>query len=140
MKLHLIAAVSALAQAAIPASGSAVELKTATVVREMQASERLIATAVRVGDYVELRRQGVDLMRLFGDISEHEDQAARYHCTTALQHLRNLADDLSYPAEARRVIAAERSQHSFVEHMSSCEVEAGLKPTAEPNLRDGPLR
>lgn len=120
---------------ALTSPALAVDLKTRSVVKDLQYAEQLVAAAAERQDIGELRRQSTRLLAIADRIPPEEADEVRSVCSMAAGNLRVLADDLSDPTSARKAVIVRRTRGLYLETMGFCEKEAGLVPPPAPNLR-----
>lgn len=116
-------------------SASASELATQLMVRDLQRAEQVVAAAESSQDFPEMKKQADRLLGFAARMPDKEDIGTRGACGAAVQSLRNLADDLSEPKSARKIVSSTRERKTFLEYMPMCEEDVGLQPPATPNLR-----
>ena len=93
-----------------------------SLVGRLQDSERLLAAAIETNDVTELKREGLRLSKIGGEIASLKS----VECSQAAGALMSLTSDWP-PVDARRRRALEQDVRTFEEWMPLCEKSVGLK-------------
>ncbi|MGF3027152.1 hypothetical protein ACQVP2_30595 [Methylobacterium aquaticum] len=135
MKSLLTSAIIVTSIALDPYTAHAAQFSTKLAAQKMQEAENSIASAIKTGDLLEIRRQHAMLIRLHQVIAETENAELRTACEAAFQSLANIALTVIEPAAALRLVSPKRDILTYRTNAPKCEGAFFLEVPAQPNLR-----